>query len=94
MNAEIDHEGDTPVYLQLAHIIRQAILSGELRPRRPIPSKRTLTQRHGIAGVTVDKATKILKDEGLLKTVPGRGLYVRARDDDKEGVLAGLDETG
>jgi GntR family transcriptional regulator len=77
----IDHEGDMPIYLQLANLIRQQIHAGELLPHRPIPSKRTLTQRHGIAGVTVDKATRILKAEGLLHAVPGKGLYVRAPDD-------------
>lgn len=86
----IDHEGETPIYLQLANILRQQILAGELLPRRPIPSKRTLTQRHGIAGVTVDKATRILKDEGLLNTVPGKGLYVRAPEDQGGGGGTGL----
>jgi DNA-binding GntR family transcriptional regulator len=72
----IDHEGDVPVYIQLADILRARIESGELAPRRPVPSKRTLMQEYGVAGGTVDKAIGILRGEGLVRTVVGRGIYV------------------
>ena len=61
-----------PVYLQLAAILRGQIERGELAPRRPVPSKRQLTQTYGIAGGTVDKALAVLRGEGLVKTVQGR----------------------
>jgi GntR family transcriptional regulator len=75
---EIDHEGDIPVYVQLADILRKQIRSGELAPRRPIPSKRTLRETYGVAGGTIDKAVDLLREDGLVKTVPGRGIYVTA----------------
>jgi GntR family transcriptional regulator len=77
----IDHESDVPIYLQLAAILRKQIERGELVPRRPVPSKRQLTQEYGIAGGTVDKALAILRSEGLVKTVRGRGIYVTAPDE-------------
>jgi GntR family transcriptional regulator len=77
----IDHYGDVPIYQQLADILRKQIASGKLAPRRPIPSKKTLTQQHGIAGGTVDRAVDLLKEEGLVKTVPGRGIYVVPPDE-------------
>jgi GntR family transcriptional regulator len=75
----IDHEGDVPVYIQLADILRARIESGELAPRRPVPSKRTLMQDYGVAGGTIDKAIGILRGEGLVRTVAGRGIYVTER---------------
>lgn len=81
MPPAIDREGDVPVYVQLAGILRAQIESGELAPRRPVPSKRTLTQTYGIAGGTVDKAIDVLRAEGLVKTVPGRGIYVTALEE-------------
>ncbi len=75
----IDHEGDVPVYIQLADILRARIESGELAPRRPVPSKRSLMQEYSVAGGTVDKAIAILRDEGLVRTVIGRGIYVTPR---------------
>jgi DNA-binding GntR family transcriptional regulator len=79
LTVSIDHEGDVPVYVQLADILRARIQSGELQPRRPVPSKRTLQQEYGVAGGTIDKAMAILREEGLVRTVTGRGIYVTAR---------------
>ena len=77
----IDHEGDIPVYIQLAGILRERIRSGDLAPRRPVPSKRSLQQQYGVAGGTIDKAIAILRDEGLVRTVIGRGIYVTRLDE-------------
>ena len=76
LTVTIDHEGDVPVYVQLASILRARIESRELAPRRAVPSKRTLMQEFGVAGGTVDKAIGILRAEGLVRTVTGRGIYV------------------
>lgn len=75
----IDHDGDVPVYIQLADILRARIEAGEIAPRRPVPSKRSLMQEYGVAGGTIDKAIAILRGEGLVRTVIGRGIYVTAR---------------
>jgi GntR family transcriptional regulator len=75
----IDHEGDIPVYVQLADILREQIRQGELAPRRPLPSIRTMMQRYEVSDGTVKKAVQVLRDEGLVRTVPGRGVYVVAR---------------
>jgi DNA-binding GntR family transcriptional regulator len=77
----LDHLGDVPLYRQLATIIRGQIESGEIPPRRPVPSKKTLVQTYGVAPGTVERALTILKAEGLLKTVMGRGLYVVPEDE-------------
>lgn len=80
---EIDRESDEPVYVQLAAILREQILSGEIPPRRAIPSKRAIREWLGVAGETVDKAVAILKAEGLVRTVPGRGIFTVARNGGK-----------
>jgi DNA-binding GntR family transcriptional regulator len=36
----------------------------------------TLVQRYEVAKGTVEKALGVLRDEGLVRTVPGRGVYV------------------
>jgi GntR family transcriptional regulator len=67
---------DVPVYVQLADLLRRQIATGELQPRRPIPSIRHLQQTYGVSDGTVKKAVQVLRDEGLVRTVPGRGVYV------------------
>jgi GntR family transcriptional regulator len=73
----VDHEGKTPVYLQLAAILRDAIGRGEYAPGRAIPSEARLMQEHGVARETARKAVRVLADEGLVDVVQGRGVYVR-----------------
>ena len=75
----IDHLSGTPVYVQLAALLRAAIESGELPPDRPLPSYITLMQEHGVARGTVAKAVRVLVDEGRVRIVPGRGAYVTKR---------------
>jgi DNA-binding GntR family transcriptional regulator len=76
----VDHDSDIPVYVQLADLLRAQIESGELAPRRPLPSIRTLQQRYEVADGTVKKAIQVLREEGLVRTVIGRGVYVRPKD--------------
>lgn len=60
---------------------RLSLSAGRSRPglvwkRRPVPSKRTLIQEFGVAGGTIDKAIAILRNDGLVRIVTGRGIYV------------------
>jgi GntR family transcriptional regulator len=72
----VDHEGKTPVYQQIAAILRDAIERGEIAPGRPVPSETQLMQRYEVARLTARKAVRVLADEGLVEVVPGRGAYV------------------
>ncbi len=73
----IDSAADVPVYQQLAAILREKIDSGEIPPRRAIPSKRLLSEEYQVSPGTVERAVQALRAEGYLKTVMGRGLFVR-----------------
>ena len=73
----IDYDSATPPYQQLAAIIRGRIEAGEITAR--LPGETTLQQEFGLALATVRKAVKVLRDEGLVRTVPGWGSYVTKR---------------
>ena len=75
----IDRDGPTPVYVQLAAILRERIEAGDYAPGRALPSETTLMQEHGLARETVRKAVRVLRDEGLVQIVQGRGAYVTER---------------
>ena len=72
----VDHDSDVPPYQQVAAILREQILSGQIPSRRPIPSVTTLQQTYGIARGTVRKAVALLADEGLVVVRPGWGTFV------------------
>lgn len=78
---QIDHEGRVPVFRQLAAILRGKIASGEYAADRPLPSKLTLRQTYGVSQGTVERALAELKQEGLVVTVTGKGVYVLPPDE-------------
>lgn len=75
----IDPDGPEPLYQQVAAILRGRIERGELLPNRPVPSALALQQEFGIARGTALHALDVLRQEGLVRTVPGRGTYVIQR---------------
>ncbi|MFG3046199.1 GntR family transcriptional regulator [Streptomyces sp. NPDC048241] len=78
----IDREGPKPPYRQIADDLRRQITDGSIPPGRRIPSMVQLEERYGVARDTLRKATQVLKDEGLVETVTGLGIFVRAQDAD------------
>jgi len=76
----VDPMAGVPVYVQLADLLRAGIASGEYPAGRPLPSAKTLSQRYGVAIGTAIKAFDVLRSEGLIRTVPGRGVWVVPQD--------------
>jgi GntR family transcriptional regulator len=72
----IDREGPVPPYLQIADHLRRQIEDGTIPPGRRIPSTVEMEQEYEVARDTLRKATKVLKEEGLIESVRGMGLYV------------------
>jgi GntR family transcriptional regulator len=78
--ASLDHD-HRPPYLQVAAELRAQIAAGALDVGERIPSGREIAERYGVASMTAQKATNLLKDEGLIASQPGRGLYVVRKPD-------------
>jgi len=66
----IDPGAREPVYLQLADILTGQIESGELPVGRTIPSEKTMQERYGVGRGTARKAVMVLRERGLVDTVP------------------------
>ncbi|MBB5082401.1 winged helix-turn-helix domain-containing protein [Nonomuraea endophytica] len=67
-------------YQQVAAELRERILSGQIPPGPRNPSLVELeAETGGLARDTLRKAVKVLKDEGLVETEPGMGIYVVER---------------
>ncbi|MGX2995455.1 GntR family transcriptional regulator [Streptomyces sp. JNUCC 64] len=74
----IDPRAPEPPYRQIAAVLRAEIARGALPPDSPIGSESELVERFGVARNTVRSALTVLRDAGLVYTVPGRGTYVAA----------------
>jgi GntR family transcriptional regulator len=73
----VDDQSPEPLYRQVAGILRERIASGDITSR--LPSLKTITQEYGVSHVTAEKAMALLREEGLVVVVIGRGAFV-ARD--------------
>jgi GntR family transcriptional regulator len=71
---EIDEGSPDWPYQQVAAQIRERIRAGSLGPR--LPSYMTLAHELDVSPMTVQRAIRVLRDEGLVVTYPGRGTFV------------------
>ena len=72
----IDHRGRDPEYRQLAAILRTRIRSGQYAPGQVMPSEQQIRDEFGISRGTARRAIALLRGEGIVDTIPGRGSYV------------------
>jgi GntR family transcriptional regulator len=81
---EINPRAAEPPYRQIAAWLRARIEAGEFRPGLdPLPSEKDLVGLFGVARDTARRAVQVLRDEGLVVTVPQRGTYVPRPEDRK-----------
>ncbi|MFC7918394.1 GntR family transcriptional regulator [Streptomyces sp. NPDC057386] len=72
----VDHESETPVYMQIAAYVIADIERGEIPVGRRIPSESALVQRYGVARETARAAVRHMREQGYVRTVPQRGSFV------------------
>lgn len=72
----VDPTEPTPRYFQLASILRQRILRGELLPHEPIPSERQLEEIFSVSRTTIRQAMDQLERQGFIYREHGRGTFV------------------
>ena len=69
-------DDDRPLYQQIASAVRGALLRGELEPGDRLPPGRELAQVLGVNLETVQRAYRLLADEGVVTSRVGRGTRV------------------
>ena len=81
----IERDIPEPAWRQLAAILRGRIIAGHYAPGHAIPSEAECEREWGISRGTCRKAIALLRREGLVVTVAGRGTYVADPLPDDEG---------
>lgn len=76
---------------QIVDELRRMIALGELEPGSQLPSNAEMRTQYSVSNQTAQNAISALKNEGLVYSVPGRGVYVRSDldQDDLLGQIAG-----
>lgn len=85
----VDRDLPVSVALQVQGQIEYGVISGQVPLGSPLPSVRDLARELGTSPVTVSAAYRALQEKGVIRTVPGRGTYVRddfsAKDYHRDG---------
>ncbi|MBQ4370253.1 MAG: GntR family transcriptional regulator [Oscillospiraceae bacterium] len=65
------------LYMQIVRRLEQDILSGMYGPSDMLPSENTLAARFNVSRVTIRKSLDILKNNGLITAMHGKGYFIK-----------------
>ena len=63
----------SPIYLQLVRYVQSAIVAGTAAPGEELPSRRLLSSLLGVNPNTIQKAYRMMEEEGLIVSRAGSG---------------------
>lgn len=82
----LEPDDPRPPYQQVANHLRAAILTRVFAPGDKLPSGPELSKRYGVARMTIQQAIRVLREEGLVISRQGSGVFVRARTERPVGI--------
>lgn len=83
-------EGDAPLYMQIIQYIKRGVVAGDIADGDELPSRRMLSALLSINPNTVQKAYRLLEEEGLIASRSGAKSYVTLSEGHKQEVRAEL----
>jgi GntR family transcriptional regulator len=81
----VSEESREPIYHQVETQIKTLIASGQLLPGTPLPSIRALAGDVGCSVITTRRVYQNLESAGFIKTVQGKGTFVREIENVRKG---------
>lgn len=88
----LDPDDPRPPYVQVANALRAAILTKKFSPGDKLPSRSELAQTYGVAPMTVQNALRELREEGLIVSRQGSGVFVRERTERPIGLRPHIEQ--
>lgn len=86
MEQQLDPTDPRPPYKQVANALRAAILTHKFKAGEKLPSQNDLSTQYGVARMTIQQSLRVLRDEGLIVSRVGSGVYVREQADQAVGL--------
>lgn len=71
-------EDGSPIYLQIILYVKRCIIGGTIADGDELPSRRVLSALLGVNPNTIQKAYRMLEEEGLIQSHSGAKSYVAA----------------
>ncbi len=66
-----------PLHAEVAELLRRQILSGKIQAGEKLPALSELTEKFGVARMTIRQAMDALEDEGLIERHAGKGTFAK-----------------
>ena len=88
----LDPNDSRPPYIQVANVLRAAILTKKFAPGEQLPSGPELASTYGVARATVQSALRVLREEGLIVSRQGSGVFVRERTERPVGLRPHIEQ--
>ena len=82
MEIILSNASTKPIYEQITSQIKGMIMSGDLKPVDPMPSMRKLAKELHVSVITTQRAYDDLVKDGFIVTVPAKGTFVSAQNQD------------
>ena len=86
-------EDGMPIYLQILLFVKRGIIAGVITDGEELPSRRVLSALLGVNPNTVQKAYRMLEEEGLIQSHSGAKSYVVLDEAVKERIRSELLES-
>ncbi|HBR03582.1 MAG TPA: hypothetical protein DD738_13340 [Ruminiclostridium sp.] len=74
----LDASNVTPLYIQLADLIKSSIQQGKIGYGEQIPTEFQLSEQYTVSRNTVRRAIRVLEKENLLEKRQGKGTFVKS----------------
>ena len=71
----------SPIYLQIVRFVQRGIISGAIQNQEELPSRRVLSSLLSVNPNTVQRAYKIMEDEGLMESRTGAKSCISITED-------------
>ncbi|HEY9776370.1 MAG TPA: PLP-dependent aminotransferase family protein [Planktothrix sp.] len=88
----LPESSNLPVYKQVSEALRQAILTGRLKPGDKLPSTRDLAESARVSRFTVIRSYEELASQGYIQTISGSGTFVNREIPKEFSEFAGYGE--
>ena len=66
-----------PLHAEVAELLRHQILSGNIKAGEKLPALNDLSEKFGVARMTIRQAMDALEDEGFIERYAGRGTFAK-----------------
>lgn len=82
MKIIISSNSNLPIYEQIINQVRDSVVAKELKPGEAMPSIRKLARDLQVSVITTKRAYEELENEGVIRSVAGKGFYVCEQNND------------